>query len=150
MGCGRRQAGAASPRRAVTRRDGERAKVQRRRLIDASMLGADPASSRSLKPPSTCASRKTGRASGLTFGVVDLIDFDSDYHGSHTDLWVDAEEGDFSTGGDSGALYLEASDAEPNPRRRAIGLHWGGSGTSGVGHPLPAVFNDLGLDTLPE
>jgi len=92
---------------------------------------------------------KTGRATGRTFGVVDLIDFDSDYHGSHTDLWIDPENGDFSAGGDSGALYLECNRAaEPAGHPRVVGLHWGGSGSSGVGHPIRAVFDDLGLATL--
>ena len=126
------------------------AEPDRPSLIDASILGAGSGVFEIAEATVDMRVQKTGRASGVTFGVVDLIDFDSDYHGSHTDLWVDAEEGDFSSGGDSGALYLEANDAEPNARRRAVGLHWGGSGTSGVGHPLPAVFNDLGLDTLPE
>lgn len=92
---------------------------------------------------------KTGRATGLTFGVVDLIDFDSDYHGSHADLWIDPENGDFSAGGDSGALYVESNVARtPDDHPRVVGLHWGGSGNSGVGHPIRAVFEDLGLATL--
>ena len=92
---------------------------------------------------------KTGRATGLTFGIVDLIEFDSNYHGSHADLWIDPEDGDFSAGGDSGALYVESDRAGvPSHRPRVVGLHWGGSGASGVGHPIRAVFDDLGLATL--
>jgi hypothetical protein len=92
--------------------------------------------------------QKTGRATGLTFGVVDLIDFDSDYFGSHSDVWIDGGSVDFSSGGDSGALYLE-SNGEASSRRRAVGLHWGGSGNDGVGHRIQAVFDDLGLAALP-
>jgi hypothetical protein len=78
-----------------------------------------------------------------------LINFDSDYHGSHTDLWIDPENGDFSAGGDSGALYVHSDLAgAPNGGPRVVGLHWGGSGDSGVGHPIRAVFDDLGLHTV--
>ncbi|MFF2139525.1 hypothetical protein [Streptomyces sp. NPDC058193] len=95
--------------------------------------------------------QKTGRATGLTFGTVDLIDFDSDYRGSHSDLWIDAEGGDFSLGGDSGALYLSSpgNAAPAAQKRQVVGLHWGGSGQDGVGHHIGAVFDDLKLSTLP-
>ncbi|MEW1693096.1 hypothetical protein ACIQOF_33580 [Streptomyces sp. NPDC091265] len=95
--------------------------------------------------------QKTGRATGLTFGTVDLIDFDSDYRGSHSDLWIEAEGGDFSLGGDSGALYLLAPGNEvlAAEKRQVVGLHWGGSGQDGVGHHIRAVFADLKLSTLP-
>lgn len=92
--------------------------------------------------------QKTGHASGLTFGVVDLIDFDSDYFGSHSDLWIDGGDKDFSCGGDSGALYLE-SDAGSTGPLRAVGLHWGGAGNDGVGHRIQDVFVDLELSALP-
>jgi hypothetical protein len=92
---------------------------------------------------------KTGRATGRTVGIVDLIDFDYDYYGSHADLWVDSEDGDFSSSGDSGALYVEASPtSRGHASARVVGLHWGGSGTSGVGHPIRRVFDDLGLAPL--
>lgn len=92
---------------------------------------------------------KTGRATGRTVGIVDLIDFDYDYYGSHADLWVDSEDGDFSSSGDSGALYVEAPRAaRRQASARVVGLHWGGTGTSGVGHPIRRVFEDLGLATL--
>ncbi|MET8697946.1 hypothetical protein ABZW10_03550 [Kitasatospora sp. NPDC004723] len=92
--------------------------------------------------------QKTGRGTGLTFGVVDLIDYDSDYFGSHSDLWIDGGSVDFSAGGDSGSLYLE-SQGEAAGRRRVIGLHWGGSRNDGVGHRIQSVFADLGLTVLP-
>jgi hypothetical protein len=92
--------------------------------------------------------QKTGRGSGLTRGVVELIDYDSQHKGSHPDLWVDGDGGDFSTGGDSGSIYLEAAE-DASGRRRAVGLHWGGSGQDGVGHHIGAVFDDLGLAVLP-
>jgi hypothetical protein len=92
--------------------------------------------------------QKTGRGSGLTRGVVELIDYDSEHEGSHSDLWIDGDGGDFSAAGDSGSVYLDAT-AGASGRRRAVGLHWGGSGRDGVGHHLGAVFDDLGLAVLP-
>jgi hypothetical protein len=92
--------------------------------------------------------QKTGRGSGLTRGVVELIDYDSEHQGSHSDLWIDGDGGDFSAGGDSGSIYLEAAP-DAASRRRAVGLHWGGSGRDGVGHQLGAVFDDLRLAVLP-
>lgn len=88
---------------------------------------------------------KTGQTTGLTRGTVDLIEFDCGHHGSHTDLWIDGGTADFSSTGDSGALYLEAGDAPS----RVIGLHWGGSANYGAGHHIQAVFTDLCLTTLP-
>ena len=91
--------------------------------------------------------QKSGRATGLTFGVVDLIDFDSDYFGSRADLWIDGGDTDFSAGGDSGSLYLASNGA--GGRLRVVGLHWGGSGNDGVGHRIQDVFADLNLAALP-
>ncbi|MGH3680982.1 MAG: hypothetical protein ACRDT2_12140 [Natronosporangium sp.] len=94
--------------------------------------------------------QKTGRGTGLTRGIVDLIDYDSDHGGSHSDLWIEGDGGDFSNSGDSGALYLEVGAASgASGRKRAVGLHWGGSLNDGVGHHIRAVFNDLGLTVLP-
>jgi hypothetical protein len=93
--------------------------------------------------------QKTGQTTGLTYGIVDLIDYDHDHYGSHSDLWIDGDDSDFSQGGDSGALYLERS--HPDSRagwRRIVGLHWGGSGNDGVGHHIRAVFDDLSLTTI--
>jgi hypothetical protein len=94
--------------------------------------------------------QKTGRGSGLTRGTVDLIDFDSKHEGSHSDVWIEGEGGDFSSPGDSGSLYLEIGAATSISRRkRAVGLHWGGSRNDGVGHHIRAVFDDLELAVLP-
>lgn len=86
--------------------------------------------------------RKTGRTTGLTHGVVDLIDYDSGHNGSHADLWIDGDGADFSNGGDSGAVYLESTS------HAFVGLHWGGADMDGVGHPIRAVFADLRVTTL--
>jgi hypothetical protein len=86
--------------------------------------------------------QKTGRTTGLTHGVVELIDYDSGHDGSHADLWIDGDGGDFSDGGDSGAVYL-AADADA-----IVGLHWGGAGDDGVGHPIRAVFEELRVTLL--
>ncbi|MEU5717610.1 hypothetical protein AB0G71_17815 [Streptomyces sp. NPDC020403] len=118
--------------------------------VSASIVQGGPAVFEIAEAALDARVQKTGRATGLTFGTVDLIDFDSDYRGSHSDLWIDAEGGDFSLGGDSGALYLLAHGAEaPGDRRQVVGLHWGGSGQDGVGHHITAVFDDLKLSTLP-
>ncbi|WP_199443515.1 hypothetical protein [Umezawaea beigongshangensis] len=86
--------------------------------------------------------RKTGRTTGLTAGVVDLIDYDSGHSGSRSDLWIDGDSADFSDAGDSGALYVQPDGA-------VVGLHWGGAGNDGVGHQIRDVFRDLSLTTLP-
>ncbi|WP_261988949.1 hypothetical protein, partial [Streptomyces sp. wa22] len=78
-------------------------------IVSASIVQGGPAVFEIAEAALDMRVQKTGRATGLTFGIVDLIDFDSDYRGSHSDLWIDAEGGDFSLGGDSGALYLLAS-----------------------------------------
>jgi hypothetical protein len=94
--------------------------------------------------------QKTGRGTGLTQGVVDLIDYDSDHEGTHTDLWIDGDGSDFSSAGDSGSLYLEVNTASvTSGHMRAVGLHWGGSLNDGVGHRITAVFDDLSLTPLP-
>ncbi|MEU2524586.1 MULTISPECIES: chymotrypsin family serine protease [Streptomyces] len=120
-------------------------------FVSASIVQGGPAVFEIAEATLDMRVQKTGRATGLTFGTVDLIDFDSDYRGSHSDIWIDAEGADFSLGGDSGALYLLApgSAAFAAGRRQAVGLHWGGSGQDGVGHHIRAVFDDLKLSTLP-
>lgn len=92
--------------------------------------------------------QKTGQTTGLTCGVVELIDYDSNHYGSHNDLWIDGDGNDFSMGGDSGSLYLERDHPEDRSWRRAVGIHWGGSGNDGVGHPIQAVVDDLDLTTV--
>ncbi|MFF5725091.1 hypothetical protein [[Kitasatospora] papulosa] len=120
-------------------------------IVSASIVQGGPAVFEIAEATLDMRVQKTGRATGLTLGTVDLIDFDSDYRGSHSDLWIDAEGGDFSLGGDSGALYLLASGsaARAAENRQVVGLHWGGSGQDGVGHHIGAVFDDLKLSTLP-
>ena len=117
-------------------------------IVSRSIVNTGPAVFGVAKPAVGMRVQKTGSASGLTFGVVDLIDFDSDYFGSHSDLWIDGGGADFSTGGDSGALYLE-SNGDAGGRLRVVGLHWGGSGNDGVGHRIQDVFDDLSLAELP-
>jgi hypothetical protein len=119
-----------------------------RAVIDASIIDGGQAVFRTATATLDMRIQKSGRGTGLTHGVVQLIDFDSD-HGSHADLWIDGDGSDFSNGGDSGALYL-ASAPQPGPDEspRVVGLHWGGSGNDGVGHRIEAVFAELGLTTL--
>jgi hypothetical protein len=92
--------------------------------------------------------QKTGQTTGLTCGVVDLIDYDSGHYGSENDIWIDGDGNDFSMGGDSGSLYLERDHPEGHPWRRVVGIHWGGSGNDGVGHHIQAVIDDLDLTTV--
>jgi len=117
-------------------------------VVHASILNGGPAVFDIAEATLDMRIRKTGRATGLTHGVVQLIDYDSD-HGSHADLWIDGDGTDFSSEGDSGALYLEAETGDlPSQHHRVVGLHWGGSGNDGVGHRIQAVFAELGLTTL--
>ena len=92
--------------------------------------------------------QKTGQTTGLTCGIVELIDYDSGHYGSENDLWIDGDGDDFSMGGDSGSLYLEQTHPDGAAWRRVVGIHWGGSGDDGVGHPIQAVFDDLDLSTI--
>jgi hypothetical protein len=91
---------------------------------------------------------KVGQTTGLTCGIVELIDYDSKHYGSRSDLWIDGDGNDFSQGGDSGSLYVEQTHPDGREWKRIVGLHWGGSGNDGVGHPIRAVFNDLNLTTV--
>lgn len=117
-------------------------------IVSKSIVGGGPAVFGVVEAAVGMKVQKTGHGTGLTFGVVDLIDYDSDYFGSHSDLWIEGGSVDFSAGGDSGALYLE-SQGDAAGRHRVIGLHWGGSGNDGVGHRIQSVFADLGLTVLP-
>ncbi len=92
--------------------------------------------------------QKTGQTTGLTCGIVDLVDYDSGHYGSHNDLWIDGDGNDFSKGGDSGSLYLERDHPDGHPWRRVVGIHWGGAANDGVGHPFQAVVDDLDLTTV--
>ncbi|MCE0488210.1 S1 family peptidase [Ornithinimicrobium sediminis] len=92
--------------------------------------------------------QKTGQTTGLTCGIVELIDYDSGHYGSNNDLWIDGDGNDFSMGGDSGSLYLERDHPDGSGWRRVVGLHWGGAGDDGVGHPIREVFDDMDLTTV--
>lgn len=118
-------------------------------LVNRSVIGSGPAVFEVTDATVDMRVQKCGKTTGMTFGVVELIDYDFDHHGSHADLWIDGDGADFSRGGDSGALYLESSHPDPTATwRRVVGLHWGGADGSGVGHQIRAVFEDLGLATL--
>lgn len=91
---------------------------------------------------------KVGQTTGLTCGLVELIDYDSGHYGSRADLWIDGDGSNFSEGGDSGSLYVEKSHPEGSAWKRVIGIHWGGSGDDGVGHPMQAITSDVGVTTL--
>jgi hypothetical protein len=91
---------------------------------------------------------KVGQTTGLTCGLVELIDYDSGHYGSRADLWIDGDGSNFSEPGDSGALYVERTHPSGSSWKRVIGIHWGGSGDDGVGHPIRAVFSDVDVTTL--
>ena len=91
---------------------------------------------------------KAGQTTGLTCGLVDLIDYDSGHYGSHNDVWIDGDGADFSNAGDSGALYVERVHPDGRSFKRVIGIHWGGSGNDGVGHPIRAVLEDVNATTI--
>jgi hypothetical protein len=115
-------------------------------MVSPSIIGGGPGVFGIVDATVGMAVQKTGRTTGVTHGVVDLIDYHSDHNGSRSDLWITGVGGDFSDAGDSGALYLET---EPHDGfRRVAGLHWGGSDNDGVGHPIRAVFDDLRVTAL--
>jgi hypothetical protein len=91
---------------------------------------------------------KVGQTTGLTCGIVDLIDYDSGHYGSSGDLWIDGDGSDFSDYGDSGSLYVERENPNGASWKRVVGIHWGGSGNDGIGHPIGPVFTDLNLTTV--
>lgn len=91
---------------------------------------------------------KAGQTTGLTCGLVELIDYDSGHYGSRADLWIDGDGGNFSEGGDSGSLYVERTHPEGQAWKRIVGIHWGGSDDDGVGHPIRSIFSDVGVTTL--
>lgn len=91
---------------------------------------------------------KVGQTTGLTCGLVELVDYDSGHYGSRNDLWIDGDGADFSQGGDSGSLYVEQTHPNGSDWKRIVGIHWGGSGDDGIGHPIRAVFDDMNLTTV--
>ena len=91
---------------------------------------------------------KVGQTTGLTCGIVELIDYDSGRYGSRNDLWIDGDGSDFSQGGDSGSLYVEQTHPDGSDWKRIVGIHWGGSGNDGVGHPIRAIFDDMNLTSV--
>lgn len=118
-------------------------------LLSRSVIGGGPGVLEIADATVDMRVQKCGKTTGITFGVVDLVDYDIGHHGSRSDLWIDGDGADFSGGGDSGSLYLERSHPDPAATwRRVVGLHWGGAGSDGVGHHIRAVFDDLGLAPL--
>jgi hypothetical protein len=113
-------------------------------IVDPAIASAGPAVFGIAEAAIDMPVQKTGQTTGLTFGTVDLIEFDCGHHGSHADLWIDGGTADFSSTGDSGALYLYMGEGAP----RVVGLHWGGSANHGAGHHIRAVFDDLNLAPL--
>ncbi len=91
---------------------------------------------------------KAGQTTGLTCGLVDLIDYDSGHYGSRSDIWIDGDGSDFSMAGDSGSLYVERSHPDGRSWKRVVGIHWGGSGDDGIGHPMGAVMADVNAITV--
>ncbi len=92
---------------------------------------------------------KVGQTTGLTCGIVDLIDYDTGHYGSTDDLYILGDGADFSDFGDSGSLYLEKTNPNSDEKwKRVVGIHWGGGGDNGVGHPIGTVFRDLDLATV--
>jgi hypothetical protein len=115
-------------------------------LVTAVMLGGGPAVVDVADAAVGDRVEKTGRTTGRTVGVVELVDYRPDDRDTF-DLWIDGGDADFSDAGDSGALYL-LTDADQSGARAAVGLHWGGSAQDGVGHHLRPVLDDLRLTTL--
>ncbi len=100
---------------------------------------------------------KIGRTTGLTYGTITAIEVDNvvvdfstgrlRFDGQLEIAGTDVQS--FSTGGDSGSLIVDASDA------RAVGLLFAGSDRGGLhdtgvtyANPLSEVFDRLGISAL--
>jgi len=94
--------------------------------------------------------QKSGRTTGLTFGEVAAFDVTVDVGyskecGGGTNQvarfvnQIRITSGDFSAGGDSGSLVVEAYPADGLPR--AVGLLFAGSSSSTLANPIGAVLS---------
>ena len=89
------------------------------------------------------AVKKRGRTSGVTTGVVSMVNFATNNgEGSNfTDqifIDPDPEFDDFQVGGDSGAALLDEDN-------NVVGLMWGKNGNSGVASPIADVESQLNI-----
>ncbi|MDQ3981613.1 MAG: S1 family peptidase [Actinomycetota bacterium] len=117
-------------------------------LIDANIICSGPAVFETVAATLEMEVEKVGQTTGLTCGFVELIDYDSGHHGSSNDLWINGDGSDFSQGGDSGSLYVERVNPNGDSWKRIVGIHWGGSGDDGIGHPIGPVMTDLNVTTV--
>lgn len=88
---------------------------------------------------------KVGQASGLTSGKITCIHYQSNNHQEYGKnlIRVEGQGQDFSSSGDSGALYLDKN----NPGT-VVGLHALGAGNNGYGFWIDKVFSKLNLSVL--
>jgi hypothetical protein len=103
------------------------------------------------------AVQKSGRTTGHTFGTVSAIDVDVDVSyskgcgggGSQAARFtrqIIIASRDFSAGGDSGSLIVEANAADLNSGLpRAVGLLFAGSSTTTIANPIDAVLRAFGV-----
>jgi hypothetical protein len=94
---------------------------------------------------------KYGQTTQHTYGRVDDLDWQGGAEGFYFEdcmfIVPIAPSGDWSGGGDSGALVFSqtpvADDIKP-----VVGLHFGGSGVNGVACKIGSVFQELDLTTF--
>jgi hypothetical protein len=103
------------------------------------------------------AVQKSGRTTGHTVGTISAIDVDVDVSyskecgggGSQAARFtkqIMIAPGNFSAGGDSGSLIVEANAADANSGLpRAVGLLFAGSSTTTIANPIDAVLRNLGV-----
>ena len=91
--------------------------------------------------------QKSGRTTGLTFGVVTSVSLTVGVNGYccgapvfTNQILIDATGADWSLGGDSGSAVLNM-----NQPPEIVGLHFAGAGTSGVANPIGTVLTTLSL-----
>lgn len=119
---------------------------------DTVVLGVGPAVYASQEPAIDMEVEKFGRTTRHTFGVI----ADVDYSGSTTagfyfedQIYIDPAKpsSDWSEGGDSGSLVFFRSPPEGR-FKPAVGIHKGGTGSSGVASKIENVFSALNLTTI--
>lgn len=99
------------------------------------------------------AVEKYGRTTRHTFGEIQDVDWSGDVGGlSFEDcMFVEVAEpsADWSAGGDSGSLVFSRSTIDADSDiKPVVGLHFAGSGTSGIECKIQNVFTRLDLTTL--
>jgi len=104
------------------------------------------------------AVQKSGRTTGHTFGIVNAIDvtvevgYSKECGGPANQKarfvnQISISDGNFSAGGDSGSLIVDASPG-PDGLPRAVGLLFAGSDVSTIANPIDEVLSALNVSMV--